>query len=172
MARTRNWLGLGLALAPWILAPAAAWCQAARTTDTQAFSLNVTAVNGGGFSIMSEGGLLYAGPINAISPLEGSWEVRIVINDQVLVEGVPPELQPLVDKGLARINALSPELVAARLEPTGSEPSGLAIGGRLPIPIAIGASLESQRSVEVDGQSLSVFPDLQPSVFSRNLLQP
>jgi hypothetical protein len=46
----------------------------------------------------------------------------------------------------------------------------LGIGGRLPIPIAIGGSIESLRSVQVDGQSLSVFPDLQPSVFSRNSL--
>jgi hypothetical protein len=44
----------------------------------------------------------------------------------------------------------------------------LGIGGRLPMPIAIGGSVQSLRSEQVDGQSMSVFTGLFPSVFNRN----
>ena len=147
-----------------------AWDQAASVTDIQAVSTNVTTVNGGGFSIVSDGGLSYGGPLNAITPLDTPIGVRIVINDQILLDGVPAAVQAQVDEGRARINSLSPELVEGRLNVTAAGTAMLGIGGRLPGPIAIGGSIESLRSVQVDGQSLSVFPDLQPSVFSRNSL--
>ena len=147
-----------------------AWAQAASVTDIQAVSTNVTTVNGGGFSIVSDGGLSYGGPLNAITPLDTPIGVRIVINDQLLLDGVPAAVQAQVDEGRARINSLSPELVEGRLNVTAAGTAMLGIGGRLPGPIAIGGSIESLRSVQVDGQSLSVFPDLQPSVFSRNSL--
>jgi hypothetical protein len=143
-----------------------AWAQSARVTDIQAVSTNVTSVNGGGFSIVSDGGLSYEGPLNAITPLDSAIGVRIVINDQVLLDGVPPEVQALVDSGRARINSLSPELVGARINVTTADTVMLGIGGRLPIPIAIGGSVQSLRSELVDGQSMSVFPSLFPSVFN------
>ena len=40
-----------------------AWAQSARVTDIQATSTNVTSVNGGGFSTVSDGGLSYDGPL-------------------------------------------------------------------------------------------------------------
>lgn len=146
------------------------WAQSARVTDIQASSTNVTSVNGGGFSIVSNGGLSYDGPLNAITPLDSAIGVKIVINDQVLLDGVPAEVQALVDSSRARINRLSPELVGARINVTAAGTVMLGIGGRLPMPIAIGGSVESLRSVQVDGQSWSVFPDLQPSVFNRSSL--
>jgi len=147
-----------------------AWAQSARVTDIQATSTNVTSVNGGGFSIVSDGGLSYDGPLNAITPLDSAIGVRIVINDQVLLDGVPAEVQALVDRGRARINSLSSELVGARINVTAADTVMLGIGGRLPIPIAIGGSAQSLRSVQVDGQSMSVFPGLQNSVFNSNSL--
>lgn len=143
-----------------------AWAQSARVTDIQAVSTNVTSVNGGGFSIVSDGGLSYDGPLNAITPLDSAIGVRIVINDQVLLDGVPAEVQALVDSGRARINSLSPELVGARINVTTADTVMLGIGGRLPMPITIGGSVQSLRSELVDGQSMSVFPSLFPSVFN------
>jgi len=160
----------GLVMTLVLAGSSSAWAQAASVTDIQAVSTNVTTVNGGGFSIVSDGGLSYGGPLNAITPLDTPIGVRIVINDQLLLDGVPAAVQAQVDEGRARINSLSPELVGARLNVTAAGTAMLGIGGRLPIPIAIGGSIESLRSVQVDGQSLSVFPDLQPSVFSRNSL--
>ena len=145
-----------------------AWAQSARVTDIQAVSTNVTSVNGGGFSIVSDGGLSYDGPLNAITPLDSAIGVRIVINDQVLLDGVPAEVQAVVDSGRARINSLNPELVGARINVTAADTVMLGIGGRLPMPIAIGGSVQSLRSEQVDGQSMSVFTGLFPSVFNRN----
>ena len=145
-----------------------AWAQSARVTDIQAVSTNVTSVNGGGFSIVNNGGLTYDGPLNAITPLDSAIGVRIVINDQVLIDGVPAEVQAVVDSGRARINSLSPELVGARLNVNSTDTAMLGIGGRLPMPIAIGGSVQSLRSEQVDGQSMSVFTGLFPSVFNRN----
>lgn len=145
-----------------------AWAQSARVTDIQASSTNVTSVNGGGFSIVSNGGLSYDGPLNAVTPLDSAIGVRIVINDQVLLDGVPAEVQALVDSGRARINSLNPELVGARINVTAAVTVMLGIGGRLPMPIAIGGNVQSLRSEQVDGQSMSVFAGLFPSVFNRN----
>lgn len=156
----------GLLLTLLLSCGSSAWAQSARVTDIQAISTNVTSVNGGGFSIVSDGGLSYDGPFNAITPLDSAIGVRIVINDQVLLDGVPAELQAVVDSGRARINSLSPELVGARINVTSTDAAMLGIGGRLPMPIAIGGSVQSLRSELVDGQSMSVFPSLFPSVFN------
>jgi hypothetical protein len=160
----------GLLLTLLLAGGSSAWAQSARVTDIQAVSTNVTSVNGGGFSIVNDGGLSYDGPLNAISPLDSAIGVRIVINDQVLIDGVPAEVQAVVDSGRARINSLSPELVGARLNVNSTDTAMLGIGGRLPMPIAIGGNVQSLRSEQVDGQSLSVFPSLFPSVFNSSSL--
>jgi hypothetical protein len=162
---------VGLVLTLVLAGGSQAWAQSARVSDIQASSTNVTTVNGGGFSIVSDGGLSYHGPLNAITPLDGAIGVRIVINDQVLLDGVPAEVQALVDSGRARVNSLSPELVNTRPDVSSSDTVMLGIGGRVPMPIAIGGSIESLHSVEVDGQSWSVFPDFLPSVFTRALVE-
>lgn len=162
----RAWLLLNLLL----VGGSSAWAQSARVTDIRATSTNVTSVNGGGFSIVNNGGLSYDGPLNAITPLDSAIGVRIVINDQVLLDGVPAEVQGLVDSGRARLSILSPELVGARINVTAADTVMLGIGGRLPMPIAIGGSIQSLRSVQVEGQSMSVFPGLQNSVFNSNSL--
>lgn len=162
---------VGLLLTMLLAGGSGAWAQSARVTDIQAISTNVTTVNGGGFSIVSDGGLSYDGPLNAITPLDSATGVRIVINDQVLLDGVPAEMQVLVDSGRARLSSLSPELVGARINVMAADTVMLGIGGRLPIPIAIGGSIQSLRSVQVEGQSMSVFPGLQNSVFNSNSLE-
>lgn len=160
----------GLLLTLLLACGSSAWAQSARVTDIQAISTNVTSVNGGGFSIVSDGGLSYDGPLNAVTPLDLAIGVRIVINDQMLLDGVPAEVQAVVDSGRARINSLSPELIRAQLNVNSTDTAILGIGGRLPIPIAIGGNVQSLRSEQVDGQSLSVFPSLFPSVFNRSSL--
>ena len=77
-------------------------------------------------------------------------------------------MQALVDSGRARINNLNPELVGARINVKAADTVMIGIGGRLPMPIAIGGSIQSLSSEQVDGQSMSVFPNLFPSVFNRN----
>lgn len=149
-----------------------AHAQSATVSEIQAVSTNVTLVNGGGFSIVSDGSLMYDGPLNAITPLQGLIGARVVLNDVVLLDGVPAEAQALVDSGRARSNSLSAELVRARIDVSGSDTVMLGIGGRVPMPTAIGGSIETLRTVQVSGQSMSVFPDLLPSVFNRNAVQP
>jgi hypothetical protein len=151
---------------------AVAHAQSATVSEIQAVSTNVTMVNGGGFAIVSDGGLIYDGPLNAITPLAAVTGARVVLNDVVVLDGVPAEVQALVDSGRARSNALSPELVSARIDVTQRDSVMLGIGGRVPMPTAIGGSLESLRIEQVSGQSFSVFPDLQPSVFNRNAVLP
>ena len=154
-------LGLGVARA-----------QSASVSDIQAVSTNVSLVNGGGFAIVNDGSLQYGGPLNAITPLEALPAVRLEINGQVLLDGVPPEAQQLVEQGRARSNRLSPELVGARIDVSAGDTVMLGIAGREPLPTALGGQVERQRTASVDGQSFSVFPDLQPSVFRRDLLIP
>lgn len=145
--------------------------QAVRVSDIQVISSNLTAVNGGGFSIVSGGGLNYHGPLNEITQLDAAIGVRMVINDQVLMDGVSPRMQVHVDSGRAKMNSLSPQLVDARLEMTTENAVGMEIGGRLPMPIAIVGSIESFRSIQVDGQSWSVFPSFEPSAFKRSIVE-
>jgi len=149
-----------------------AHAQSASVSEIQAVSTNVTMVNGGGFSIVSDGSLIYDGPLNAITPLAAVTGARVVLNDVVVLDGVPAEVQALVDSGRARSNSLSPELVRARIDVTQRDTVMLGIGGRVPMPTAIGGSMESLRIEQVSGQSLSVFNDLQPSVFNRNAVLP
>lgn len=146
--------------------------QSATVSEIQAVSSNITTVNGGGFSIVNDGSLIYGGPLNAITPLAEVTGARVVLNDVVLLDGVPAEVQALVDNGSARSNGLSPELVQARIDVSGRDTVMLGIGGRLPMPTALGGSIETLRTVQVSGESLSVFPDFLPSVFDRSLLRP
>jgi hypothetical protein len=160
----------GVLLALVMACGSTTWAQSAQVTDIQASSINLAFVNGGGFSILSNGGLSYDGPLNAITPLDSVIGARIVINDQVLLDGVPAEVQSLVDSGRARLSILNPELFGARINVTAADTVMLGIGGRLPMPIAIGGSIQSLRSGQVEGQSMSVFPDLFPSVFNLSSL--
>lgn len=146
--------------------------QSAQVSELQAVSTNVTYVLGGGFAIISDGSLLTDSPLNAITTLTSVTGARLVINDRVLLDGVPDEVQTIVDSGQARSNNLSPELVSSRIDVAGREAVVLGIGGRVSMPTALGGSLETLRSVAVGGESFSVFPGLLPSVFTRELVTP
>lgn len=160
--------GLGLAFT----AAGGAQAQSATMAEIQALATNVTVVNGGGFGIVSDGSLLYDGPLNAITPLPAFPEVRVVINERVLLEGLPMAVQDLVDSGQARRNGLSAELVRARVDVSERDTVMLGIAGREPMPTALGGGIEVQRSEQVSGQSFSVFPDFLPSVFTRSGVLP
>lgn len=149
-----------------------AYGQSALVGVIEAVSTNVSYVNGGGMSIISDGSLGYSGPLNVITPLQDVVGVRVVLNEVVLIDGVPAEVQALVESGRSRSNQLSPELQQARIDVRDRDSVMLGIGGRVPMPVAIGGSTESRRIEQVTGQSMSVFPDLQPSVFSRTVLLP
>lgn len=168
----RSITGFAVLLSLCFDATGEALAQSATVTEIQAISNNITSVNGGGFSIVNDGSLIYGGPLNAITTLAEVTGARVVLNDVVLLDGVPAEVQALVDNGSARSNALSPELVQARIDVSGRDKVMLGIGGRLPMPTAIGGSIESLRTVQVSGESFSVFPDFLPSVFDRSLLRP
>lgn len=150
--------------------PAAAWCQSAAVTLTEAAATTIAYVNGGGFSIVSDGSLRYEGPLNAVVPVDSVDRARIVINDVVLLDGVPLAVQELVERGESRANTLSPELVNASVELSGRSAVALGIGGRVPTYVELGGTLETQRTVVVSGQSFSIFPDFEPSVFNRSIL--
>lgn len=170
------WVGFKKHTAAWgfpsliILAclfPRAALAQSAAVSLTEAVATNIAYVNGGGFSLVSDGGFRYEGPINIVAPIESVDAVRIVINDQTLIDGVPQAIQDLVESGESRANSLSPELVRARVELSDQRGLVLGIGGQIATYVELGGILEKQRTVVVGGQSLSIFPDLEPSVFNR-----
>lgn len=150
--------------------PAAAWSQSAAVTLTEAVGTNITDVNGGGFSIVSDGSLRHQGPLNAVVPIDSVDRARIVINDVVLMNGVPLAVQEQVESGERRANTLSPDLVNASMDLGDQNNVAVGIGGQVPTYVKLGGILESQRSVVMSGQSFTTFPDNKPSVFSRSIL--
>lgn len=164
------WFGCLPLLCLAVLLPAAAWSQSAAVTLTEAVATNAAYVNGGGFAIVSDGSLRYEGPLNAVLPLPTVDSARIVINDVVLIDGVPLAVQDLVERGESRANTLSPELVNARVDLSGRNAIALGMGGQVPTYVELGGSLESRRSVVVSGQSFSIFADFAPSVFNRTIV--
>ena len=145
--------------------------QTSTVTDVVSTNVNTTFFNGSGFSITNNGSQLnYSGPLNSISTESGVPTVQVTINGETLINGVPGGVSESIPNGTVRVNTLSPQLEAATLEIGGTSGSvSLGIGGLVPTYTAAGGSILTRRSETADGQTFSIFPSLQPSVFSRDL---
>lgn len=162
------------ALAPIALCCLAGLPVAAQTstvTDVVSTNVNTTFFSGSGFSITNNGSQLnYSGPLNSISNESVNPTVRVTINGETLINGVPDGVSESIPNGTVRVNTLSPQLEAATLEIGGTSRSvSLGIGGTVPTYTAAGGSILTRRTETADGQTFSIFPSLQPSVFSRDL---
>jgi hypothetical protein len=114
--------------------------------------------------------LNYSGPLNSISNESVNPTVQVTINGETLINGVPGGVSKSIPNGTVRVNTLSPQLEAATLEIGGTSGSvSLGIGGTVPAYTAAGGSILTRRTETADGQTFSIFPSLQPSVFSRDL---
>jgi hypothetical protein len=149
----------------------AAFGQSATVTDVRVTGVNASFANGGGFTIVSDGSLTYGGSLNAIRSSDPP-SLRIELNGEELLNGVPAPVAEALPLGTVRSNVLSPELQAARLN-LDQSPAGvvLGIGGTVATYTAAGATVQTQRIESVGGQTLSIFPDLLPSVFNRGVLR-
>ena len=145
--------------------------QTSTVTDVVSTNVNTTFFNGSGFSITNNGSRLnYDGPLNSISNESVNPTVQVTINGETLINGVPGGVSESIPNGTVRVNTLSPQLEAATLEIGGSSGSvSLGIGGTVPAYTAAGGSILTRRTETADGQTFSIFPSLQPSVFSRDL---
>ena len=145
--------------------------QTSTVTDVVSTSVNTTFFNGSGFSITNNGSRLnYDGPLNSISNESGIPTVQVTINGETLINGVPSGVSESIPNGTIRVNTLSPMLEAATLDISGSRGSvSLGIGGIVPAYTAAGGSILTRSTETADGQTFSIFPSLQPSVFSRDL---
>jgi len=145
--------------------------QTSTVTDVVSTTVNSTFFNGAGFSITNNGSRLnYDGPLNAISNESGIPTVQVTINGETLINGVPGGVAESIPNETIRVNSLSPQLEAATLEISGSKGSvSLQIGGTVPTYTAAGGAILTRRTETADGQTLSIFPSLQPSVFNRDL---
>ena len=149
----------------------AAFGQSATVTDVRVTGVDASFANGGGFTIVSDGSLSYGGPLNAIRSSDPP-SLRIVLNGEELLNGVPAPVAEALPLGTVRSNVLSPELQDAKLNLDQSPAAVvLGIGGTVATYTAAGATVQTQRIESVGGQALSIFPDLLPSVFNRGVLR-
>jgi hypothetical protein len=145
--------------------------QTSTVTDVVSTNVNATFFNGSGFSIANNGSRLnYDGPLNSVSDQSVNPTVQLTINGETLINGVPVGVAESIPNGTVRVNTLSPQLENARLVVGGSNDSvSLSIGGIVPAYTAAGGSILRRRTETADGQTFSIFPSLQPSVFNRDL---
>jgi hypothetical protein len=145
--------------------------QTSTVTDIVSTNVNSTFFNGSGFSITNNGSrLTYDGALNSISNQSINPTLQVTINGESLINGVPTGVAESIPSGTVRINTLSPQLENARLDIGSSNGSvSLGIGGLVPTYTAAGGSILVRRTETADGQTFSIFPSLQPSVFGRDL---
>ena len=145
--------------------------QTSTVTDIVSTNVNSTFFNGSGFSITNNGSrLIYDGPLNSITDQSVNPILQITINGETLINGVPAGVRESIPNGTVRVNTLSPQLENARLDVGSANGSvSLGIGGLLPTYTAAGGSILTRRTETADGQTFSIFPNLQPSVFGRDL---
>ena len=145
--------------------------QTSTSTDAVSTNLNSTFFNGSGLSITNNGSpLTYEGPLNSITNQSVNPTLQVTINGETLINGVPAGVAESLPGGFIRVNTLSPQLESAKLEIGRSKESvSLGIGGTVPSYIQAGGTIQNRRSETGNEQTLSIFPNLQPTVFTREL---
>ena len=145
--------------------------QTSTATDIASTTLTSTFFNGSGLSITNNGSrLTYDGPLNSVTNQSVNPTLQVTINGEILINGVPGGVAESLPGGIIRVNTLSPQLGSAKLEIGGTKESvSLGIGGTVPSYIAAGGSILNRRSETGNEQTFSIFPSLQPSVFSQGL---
>ena len=145
--------------------------QTSIATDVVSTSFNSTFFNGSGLSITNNGSrLIYDGPLNSVSDQSVNPTLQVTINGESLIDGVPAGVAESLPGGILRVNTHSPQLEKAKLEiPSAKESVSLGIGGTVPSYTEAGGSIFKRRSEIGNEQTFSIFPNLQPSVFTSGL---
>lgn len=144
-----------------------AHAQSATMITSQSDKQSYTFSNAAGFSITNNGSLEYGGPLNQLTGSPCCASATLTVNGQSTT--ISPALFE-ADTGLrARSeggNTLSSQLSTAVMPADGSVDQRalqylLIVGG----PTRVGVSNSYTIQEKVDAQSLSIFPQFQPSVF-------
>lgn len=145
--------------------------QTSTVSDALSTSLNSTFSNSSGLSITNNGSPLnYQGPLNSVTNQSVNPTLQVTINGETLINGVPNGVAESIPSGTIRVNSLSPQLESATLDVSGSKGSvSLGIGGTVPSFTAAGGAILIRRSETGVQQTFSIFPNLQPSVFTSGL---
>ena len=145
--------------------------QTSTVTDVVSTSLNSTFSNSSGLSITNNGSPLnYQGPLNSVTNQSVNPTLQVTISGETLINDVPNGVAEFIPSGTIRVNSLSPQLESATLDVSGSKGSvSLGIGGTVPSFTAAGGAILIRRSETGVQQTFSIFPNLQPSVFNRDL---
>ena len=140
-------------------------------TDVVSTSLNSTFSNSSGLSITNNGSpLSYQGPLNSITNQSVNPTLQVIISGETLINDVPNGVAEFIPSGTIQVNSLSPQLESATLDVSGSKGSvSLGIGGTVPSFTAAGGAILIRRSEKGVQQTFSIFPNLQPSVFTSGL---
>lgn len=144
-----------------------AHAQTATVTQTSKQSESYSYGNASGFSIANDGTLIYSGPLNQLNGSPCCIAATLTVDGQsVVVDASTYEADTGLKVNEAGGNTLSSELSTSQIKPQpGSNQFSLqydvVIGGAQ----GVGASDSYSIQEKVDAQSLSIFPQFQPSVF-------
>jgi hypothetical protein len=143
--------------------PLPAFAQWASATQLSRGSLKATYANGSGFSAFTTGDVNYSGPLNVVSEGQVPPTLSITLNGSEVVNGVVVGIAETLPPSAA-YPRLSPELGQAQVAVGDNSVIKTGVGETLPLVVEAGVS-QMQLSLEsVDGQSLSVYPALRPSL--------
>ena len=145
----------------------AARAQSALAAEVVSSSRGFTASRSSGLSFEANGTLPYTGPINELRPIPLLGATTLVIGERtVMVRADDALIQSRMPAPQGPGNTLSSELATSTV-PAGDQPRLVQIGYAVIVPTItrVSDSTSLTRFEQVDGQSLSIFPGLSPSVF-------
>lgn len=150
-----------------IVLPASVYAQTATVIESTTTKQSYTFANASGFSITNNGTMAYDGPLNQLtgSPCCSSATLTvdgesILISPQVFERDT--ELAAKEEGGNTLSTQLSEAVIPARPGVNNISLQYTVIVGGV---TAVGRSDSFSTQEKVDGQSLSIFPQFQPSVF-------
>jgi len=142
-------------------------CQTATVTEITKHSQGYTYENSSGFSISNNGTLAYDAPLNQLTGSPCCISATLLVDGQsILVTPSTYESDTGLKANLQGGNTLNHDLVYSQIIP---KPGPSKISLQYDVVVGgvtrVGASSSYTLQEKVDGQSLSIFPKLQPSVF-------
>lgn len=143
--------------------PLPALAQWASATQLSRGTLKATFANGSGFSAFTTGDVNYTGPLNVVSEGQVPPTLAITLNGGEVVNGVVVGIAETLPPS-AVYPRLSPELGQAQVAVGESSVIKTGLGETLPLVVEAGVTQLHLSLESVDGQSLSVYPGLRPSL--------
>lgn len=143
--------------------PLPALAQWASATQLSKGTLKATFANGSGFSVFTTGDVNYTGPLNVVTEGQVPPTLTITLNGSEVVNGVVVGIAETLPPSAA-YPRLSPELGQAQVAVGESSVIKTGVGETLPLVVEAGVTQLHLSLESVDGQSLSVYPALRPSL--------